>query len=335
MRKVIALVLYFFLVLWITLASLYALSINQWLFDREFYNAILTNPTLYDDDVALPIVVTGMASEVSGNPQFVETYPNTVDAITTAIQAVLPEGYIEEEVKGAADTILTYVEGDSQGLDLEFDLGPIKATLSEEANQTTFAATLTEYLPLCRGRQRPTDSGNILPDCRLSDQSPEALQTEIIDLIPGYLNKMPESFEVHTGASFADIGTAVKVGTTLGVVVALLLLIIDARLAGRRWRGWLVWSGLLLLIPALAVLVTGFGVQLGMTDSLVRDGTADMEISGLVISQEFRDALQQAVISAATHIAEGFLVVGLLAVLAALALLGMGAAMPNREVLQE
>lgn len=337
MRKIIAFLLYFLVVLWVTLGTLYALSVNQWLFDRDFYNGILSNPGLYEDDVALPIVVTGMANEVSGDPHFFETYPNTVDALTEAIQAILPEGYVEDEVRGAADTILAYIEGDARTLSLEFDLIPVKTALSD-GGQEVFAATLAERLPLCRGRQQASDSGNILPDCRQSDeQSEEQLRAQILGLLPGYLTAMPDSFELSAGASFKDIATAVKAGTTIGLVVAFLLLLADARLAGRRRRGWLIWCGLLLLLPALVVLSTGFGVRMGMTDSMVREGTTEMEFmfTGMVIPQEFRDALEEAVINAGVEIAQGFLVVGLLAVLVALGLMGTGVAMPHHDPFQD
>jgi hypothetical protein len=331
MRKMIALVLYIAVGGWLLLAALYALSLSSSLFNRNFYSEVLDNPNLYENDVLLRAITAGVVEDVTDVPGFSAVHPETVDAYATAFATVLPGDYARDEAEQAADEILAYVDGETDTLNITFDVRPFQDALSEEAEQTEFATVLAENLPVCERNQDPYATGFVLPVCRASGVGPAALEQEILDAMPDYLNVPLVPAQLQADIPFQQATDVVRVVMTVGMVVAVVVLLLIAWLGGRTLRGALVWLGLLGVLPAIAVLMTGISIRSGIADSRISSEVNSINFREMTVSQEFRDALSETFVNAASLFSEGFLTVGLVALLVALAVAAVGYVLPRAD----
>jgi hypothetical protein len=331
MRGIVAFFIFIIIVFPLTLAALYFLSVNTWLTDGDFYADMLDNEALYEDDIITRLIAMQIAEDVSGDPNLMTERPETITALTQALSAITSEDYPRDEVIASSDALVEYLNGERPDLDISIDLLTIQNTLREPPGAERFVQTMAENLPVCSGGEEPFMGETPLILCRPASMDAETAAEQFNGRLDEFVNVMPDALTVDFNVGFDDVAAAMQIAAVLALLVAGVLLVLTSLVAGRSIRGFVLWAGAFLLLPALVVAMSGVGIQNGLADNVLTVDDLDLDIEGVEPTLEFREALVETITDAAGAVGRGFLVTGGMAVLVALVLMGVGTTLPGRR----
>jgi hypothetical protein len=246
MRKAVATVLYLFTAAWMVLASLVVLSVSSWVADPQFYKDIAGEPKLYEamgDEL-----YSSMAQAI--NEGVAQDLPGGLDeaALAAALKANLPPMVLAEAGSAAVDSAFGMTRTDHRTWLI--DLKPVKAAFVGD-RLPAIAASYTKALP---EGSKPAAGAKVL----------EHALAAAVAAIPDTVETDPETGAepaawqpVAAPVSLGGMGSALWSGSLIGLVVSLGFVFALALLASPTWAGRAGWSGAVLLVPTILVLVIG------------------------------------------------------------------------------
>lgn len=328
-------VLLFLIFFPLAFAGLTLAAISTWALDRSFYTGILSDQRLYE-----AILSEGSTFSVTPRSNSVRDVQDaqTSEAFSQAIKEVLTPEYLTTTATGLVDQFFIFLDDPSTGLNAAVDLRPVKTALAGERG-AAFARTLSQQLPVCTAGPSVTTVLNIsFPSCRPEGVSAEALESQLVPLVPQLANALPNQQALTEAPIVAgQLPTAsVLSGLTVGVIstlaVAGLFWLLIGVVGGTDRRTFFLWLGLTLLWPALLVLLAGLGAVTGAADGTIRASiTQGFTVSGAANDAQVRAVLTDLALRAIGRIGNGFLIVGGVAMLIATILTVIGATMKTRK----
>lgn len=330
MRTILGILLFVFIVFPCMVTSLYLTSLGTWVFDRAFYKDILDEPVVYDAFLSeLPNIINEGVDAQTSEEQY-----NA--ALTLAFREVVTTDYLQEQTNNVVDGFFDFFSTANYNLDITVNLVPVKENLANEQEAGAFAAVMAENLPRCETGQEPRVEGRVLIQCLSNDMSVADAEDDILADLPEFRESLPDELQLNDPDVPFQSDTSVRDAliSALGImlVVSLVFWAATGFVGGVGRRAVLMWLGIMLIIPAALVMFTGVGVNNGLTEDVVQNLEAeDIRINGDPVSEQFRDSLVLTFLDAAERIANGFLIVGGVAIGTGILLLVVAFASPRRE----
>ncbi|HJW84425.1 MAG TPA: hypothetical protein VJ754_08975, partial [Anaerolineae bacterium] len=334
MRKLLALLLYIFIVFPLILATLVVASVSTWVLDREFYTDLLGDTRLYE------VLLSEDLPNYLNRRVVREADSLPAKALGDALREVVTPEYLRTQALNIVNDAFDFAEGRDYTLDLYLDAQPIKDALRSEGG-TRFARVLAASLPTCASGQESLARGATLPRCLPSSISVDQAADMVVAALPAFLDKVPDRIQLsdrpidmRRELRGAEIWAGLAGTNSLTVAIVILVFIsgsfwyISALLAGEDRRERLMWLGWMLIVPAILVFMIGLAVNTDVASGWVSYGLNQARFEGVEYSLAFRQALIDVARDALNTVASGFLAVGGVAGAIALALVVWGGSVP-------
>jgi hypothetical protein len=341
MRKAFALLLIFFLVFPLTVATLTTVAIRSWAIERSFYTRVVDDPRLYDLNELLPRQ-DGDVQTVNG---FVDQGERvSSQAFAAALDTAVTQEYMRDQALSIVTQVFDFVDGRSTVLDITVDILPLKTALKGDAGPR-FARTLAEALPVCAAAELPAATDGTIMACRPANVSVDEAAALILAQLPQSLDDIPDHVRLQdqpaerslearwngmgtpSPRAAIDLTIAVLALSTLGVWLLAGLVAGDNAPARLQWLGWS------LVAPAVLVLLFGIVTYNPLVSSWLRIGMLDARHNGILFSPAYQRVLLAAGGRALSMIATGFYAAGGIATALGVALVLWGAnTAPHRTV---
>lgn len=261
MRKAAATLLYLFSAAWMVLACLILFSVGGWVADPQFYKGIVGDQRIYEamGDGLYRAMAESM-NRGQGNPlagQLNET------ALASALKAGLPPATLAGSASLMVDAVFGMQRNAQGGWVMDFK--PVKDSLFG----TRLDALVADYVralpegPALKGGSEASVSFQERP----SNVTPEQLERLLGRQLSGALAAMPDTVTTAPDAEMARSAWAsqglpalvgwLRTSALIGLVVSLGFVFALSLLASPSWPGRAAWSGAVLLLPAILVLLVG------------------------------------------------------------------------------
>jgi len=333
MRTIVGIVIFFMLVLPALTCTLVLFSVNTWLTDGDFYAEIFDNEDLYADGAVMSVVAAETLNSIAvDDGPFTEPGVDTVRALTQAFEATADAEVLRDEVMAASDALVAYLNGDTDSLSFAVDVTSIKNALVELAAQEEFAAVYTTNLVACPPTVDPLAANGILYSCIPTGANSETVaevEQEVLAATPAFLDAMPDTLTTDVDVSFSDVAVGLRTSLTFLGLFAVFLLFATALIASESRKAVFLWMGGMTIIAAMFVLMIGFSMGSATASDSIRENT-NISFEDFVVTESFEAAVIDTLIDAASRIAEGFILVGGVAALIAVILMGLGLVLPGR-----
>lgn len=336
LRAIIGAVIFFVFYFPTMIGALYTFGVINWAFDRQFYVDVLDDPALYeallDEDLTEAIAVAMLESE---SQRLVDVQTNR--AISLAVNAAIGDNpeYLREQVVGVVNSLFAWFDGDARTLAFEVDLVPFKEAVTGE-KRDEIARILADELPACDAEQAARFAGSALYQCIPNDLSRDQAALVIADQLPTYVQSLPDQLTWEDPDAAWIGGGSIRAFINIALIgfaiSAIFTWVIMSLIGGKGLRGFLIWMGVTLIIPAGIVLLTGlplsagalsvegFGLQQGM-----------INVNGQPVSAELREGLANAVVQILSRVGSGFVTVGGLSIGIGIALAAVGLFVTKRR----
>lgn len=325
MRTILGILIYIIFVIGPMFGAMTLSAVNTWAFDRSFYSDAFNNEQFYD--ALLNDELPGLYSDTVFTTSDGRQLPPA--AINAGLREIVTPEYLQDQITTFIDNIFDVLEGNTDDVSLTFDLTPIKDRLAG-ADGADFAEVYAANLPECAADEEPRAASGELPVCIPANLTVAQMAEQIESTLPQLLAAVPDEVgteaitlnDLDTVFPLPTLSSLLGMGITLIALVAGLFWLLAALVGGIGMRGRFLWLGVMLLLPALAVLGLGLAVS-GSTQVVVNQAMADVTTE---FSPELIDITVQ---QFATRIANGFFLVGGIAAGVALLLMGLGVLSPR------
>lgn len=306
MRKFSALLIYVLILFPALMAMLLLAAVNTWVFDRAFYQQVLTSQE-FEVVVREGLVDALLTTDALGNRTRTEL-PLSADQLRELVDAaalVIPDGYIASQTAPVIDAVFDMFEGRTRAVDVQLDVSAVKANIAGEPGER-FAEALAGILPVCTGSEPAR--GASVPLCR-PENLPVAeflptVRAAVRDAgaaIPDDLVIIDMADSGFTSTSpFSTVSEALTATVICFALFVFGLLLINAFIWSKLPRGRMQWIAFMLVIPGALVLA------LGLTMTAAPTITRDLTTSVFVVTS----ALPTLLTSVTRVVAEGFLYSG-------------------------
>ena len=334
MRKLLALLLYVFIVFPLVLATLIVASVSTWALDREFYTNLLGDARLYE------VLLSEDLPNYLNRRVVREADSLPAKALGDALREVVTPEYLRTQALNIVNDAFDFAEGRDYTLELVLDARPIKEALRGDG-APRFARVLAAGLPTCAAGQEPLAAGSTIPRCLPSSVSVDQATDMVLAALPAFLDKVPDRIQLNDRPidmrrelRGVEIWGGLAGANSLNVAIVILVFIsgsfwiVSALLAGEDRRERLMWLGWMLIVPAILVFMIGLAVNTDFASGWVRFGLDQARFEGVEYSLAFRQALINVARDALNTVANGFLAAGGVAGAIALALIVWGGSVP-------
>ena len=155
------------------------------------------------------------------------------------------------------------------------------------------------------------------------------VEQEVLAATPAFLDAMPDTLTTDVDVSFSDVAVGLRTSLTFLGLFAVFLLFATALIASESRKAVFLWMGGMTIIAAMFVLMIGFSMGSATASDSIRENT-NISFEDFVVTESFEAAVIDTLIDAASRIAEGFILVGGVAALIAVILMGLGLVLPGR-----
>jgi len=292
MRKFLAIFFTITLVTPFLIATLIALPIRGWMFNRQFYYQSFSGEKLIE------ILQTSNLPTLTNTTLPVST--EIVDAFFISLTKVVTPEYLESQLHPVIDNGLKVLEGQKDTIDVTVDLVPLKAAIQGNKKEE-FLSTFAINFPECENNEEPSLS-QMLVICRPPSVSTEDFAENLLEpILPQLIKMIPDEYPLKLPFKLSLqnlffwtplIPNLSLPGFLTGVLIistslTLAFWILTALLSDTTWRIRFKWLGGSLIFPALVVLLLAgfvylltignilnwfldlFGIQLGLITGLL------------------------------------------------------------------
>lgn len=331
MRTLVGFFVFIILVLPALTCTLVLFSVNTWLTDGDFYAEVFDNEDLYADGAIMSVVAAETLNTIAlDQGPFTEPDLDPVRALTQAFEATTDAEALRGEIMTASDALVAYINGETQSLTFSVDVTSVKGALSEPTAQATFAEVYTANLTQCRSGTDPLATNGIVYVCIPPGEALGEVEIQVREATPAFVDAMPDTLTTDVDVSFSDIAASLRTGLIFLGMFALFLLFATALIASESRRAVLLWMGAMTFIAASMVVMIGLSMSTNLAEDSIRNSFNEATFEDFVVTELFSDAVVETLVDAASRVAEGFLLVGGAAILAAIILIGVGLTLPGR-----
>lgn len=327
MRAVIGLLMYFIATIWLLLGTMYALGALTWATDREVYEEIAATDAIYDaiyaadlpqyfSDNVVDLDVSG-DNNGSGLTAVEEANGQAFTAMATALREVVPRDYLQSEAERLVGEVFDFLESEAQvqTLTLAVEMGPVIDNFNDDERTRAFANQLADNLPDCVEGMETDFDGSGIPACIQEGMTPAGAVDQTLTALPSYVQSIDAQLvivdeEIDKGfeGSLQDAIVPVAFGLICVCVGAWVLNSVIG--GGGSRRGILLWLGGTLLLPAVAVTMTGVSLTSNPFQDQVDSSINDVSFSDIEGSPELRAALSDVAGDVMERAGQGFLTTG-------------------------
>jgi hypothetical protein len=273
------------------------------------------------------------------------TSQNQFDYAATAIvlKSLITKDYLSTQVNRTINQIFDLIEGKSDTVEMYLDLIPIKQEITGPKKED-IARILAMALPICAEGQNVKAEDIYV--CR-PDFVPEEnfINNYVVPNLSILLNVIPDSIQLQEPLTLSDelqrsplffwqgsIAGTFNMAVMFLIGIAFVFWFLTGLIAGKNWRGKLMWLGWMLVIPAVIVLLSGVVLGGSLAANLIRFAVNQINLTEAGTLQILaQNALQSMSLTFANSIRTSFLMVGGIATAAAVVLIAWGAALKKTK----
>ncbi|MCU0496016.1 MAG: hypothetical protein MUF87_01545 [Anaerolineae bacterium] len=284
MRAFFGCSIYLFLVFPILFVGLFLASISMWIFERDFYKDLFSNPDFYVNLLDSEALQTSFQVDLGNLPQ---------ESVNAGIRAALTPEYLRSQMGQVIDQIFDGIETRQDEINVSFDLMPLKEHLRADG-ALLFAQAAADELPVCEGDIKPLRG--MMPTCRPESVPMDTTVEQIQGVLSAAVEDLPDEWEFKQPLQMGDVAPEVPLDELfrvpsyfllgIGAILTLITAVIGARYARSRWT----WIGLMVMLPALLILGISSAIQnIELSQAMINEvamesGEEDLTLSFLTLA---------------------------------------------------
>jgi hypothetical protein len=330
MRKFLAFVLALFVAIPMLMASFFLISMQSWMFDREFYKKALSGDQIFEA-VQAAATLDAEESFIVGGMKF-----NT-QAFDKALFAAIPRAEVKSLVTTMVDSGFDVLEGKTTATNVKLDTDKLAAMLKK--NSPAFISTYAESVK--EGSSPAFDPKDL--SLRPKGMSPSAFKQKLTPIIDAGMTefgaKLKTEFKIETpnvprkGMPFkGDIVQGIKVGFAMTLVAAGVILLLGGLLWPKPWAGRFAYLGTVVMVSSVFVILGGIVGGIAVNSQSLVEGARLLGMPLPAQASEISASLRGYVADIVGTVTRGFFLTGIIAASVGAGLLSLRWVAAAREI---